>query len=61
MATATAPAPTAKSAQVRQTKMLIDGKWVDSTSGRTFETINPSSRTLGPPEPPWELASERGS
>ena len=29
--------------QVRQTKMLIDGKWVDSTSGRTFETINPAT------------------
>ena len=23
--------------------MLIDGKWVDSTSGRTFETINPAT------------------
>src|SRR5947207_14108083 len=29
--------------KVRQTKMLIDGKWVDSTSGRTFETINPAT------------------
>jgi aldehyde dehydrogenase (NAD+) len=29
--------------KIRQTKMLIDGKWVDSTSGRTFETINPST------------------
>jgi aldehyde dehydrogenase (NAD+) len=28
---------------IRQTKMLIDGKWLDSTSGRTFETINPST------------------
>ena len=29
--------------EVRQTKMLIDGKWIDSTSGRTFETINPAT------------------
>ncbi len=29
--------------QIRQTKLLIDGKWVDSVSGRTFETINPST------------------
>src|SRR2546430_10925810 len=29
--------------KIRQTKMLIDGKWVDSTSGRTFETINPAT------------------
>src|SRR4029079_6182936 len=28
--------------KIRQTKMLIDGKWVDSTSGRTFESINPA-------------------
>ena len=29
--------------KIRQTKMLIDGKWVDSASGRTFETINPAT------------------
>src|SRR6476469_3097250 len=29
--------------KVTQTKMLIDGKWVNSTSGRTFETINPAT------------------
>ena len=29
--------------KIRQTKMLIDGKWIDSTSGRTFETINPAN------------------
>lgn len=29
--------------QVRQTKMLIDGKWRDSVSGETFETINPAT------------------
>src|SRR5438874_606829 len=29
--------------QVRQTKMLIDGRWVDSVSGKTFPTINPAT------------------
>src|ERR1700683_2200289 len=29
--------------KIRQTKMLIDGKWVNSISGRTFETINPAT------------------
>jgi aldehyde dehydrogenase (NAD+) len=29
--------------EIRQTKMLIDGKWLDSSSGRTFETINPAN------------------
>src|SRR4051812_7216145 len=29
--------------KVRQTKMLIDGKWVDAQSGKTFETLNPST------------------
>src|SRR5688572_1821455 len=44
MSTATAPAmPTAKSVKVRQTKMLIDGKWVDAAGGKTFETINPAT------------------
>src|SRR5258708_7724129 len=31
------------SAKAHQTKMLIDGEWVDSASGRTFETINPAT------------------
>ena len=31
------------SADMHQTKMLIDGKWVDSVSGRSFETINPAT------------------
>lgn len=45
MATATAPAAsTAKpSVKVRQTKMLIGGKWLDSLSGKTFPTINPAT------------------
>jgi aldehyde dehydrogenase (NAD+) len=25
-------------------KMLIDGKWVDAASGRTFETLNAANR-----------------
>ncbi len=29
--------------RVTDKKMLIDGKWVDATSGKTFETINPST------------------
>jgi aldehyde dehydrogenase (NAD+) len=29
--------------QVRQTRILIDGQFVDSVSGRTFETINPAT------------------
>ena len=28
---------------VRQTKMLIDGKWINSTSGKTFKTLNPAT------------------
>ena len=30
-------------AEVHQTKMLIDGEWVDAMSGRTFKTINPAT------------------
>jgi aldehyde dehydrogenase (NAD+) len=29
--------------RVRQTKMLIDGQWVDSVSGKTFQTLNPTN------------------
>src|SRR5579871_4092219 len=29
--------------KVRQTKLLIDGKWVNAASGKTFETLNPST------------------
>jgi aldehyde dehydrogenase (NAD+) len=43
MATVMEAAPKAPKVRVRQTKMLIDGKWVDSVSGRTFETINPAT------------------
>jgi aldehyde dehydrogenase (NAD+) len=28
---------------IRQTKMLIDGKWLNAASGETFETLNPAT------------------
>lgn len=28
---------------IKQTKILIGNKWVDSVSGKTFETINPAT------------------
>jgi aldehyde dehydrogenase (NAD+) len=34
------------SPEVHQTKMLIDGEWVDAASGRRFETINPATGTV---------------
>ena len=40
MATATT---TISPPRVRDQKMLIDGRWVDAVSGRTFETINPTT------------------
>ncbi|HEX8915846.1 MAG TPA: aldehyde dehydrogenase family protein [Humisphaera sp.] len=44
MATATAPArQSASTVKVGPTQMLIDGKFVNSVSGRTFETINPAT------------------
>ncbi|HET6248810.1 MAG TPA: aldehyde dehydrogenase family protein [Tepidisphaeraceae bacterium] len=39
----TAAAPSHSPVAIRQTKMLIDGKWVDSASGKTFETLNPAT------------------
>jgi aldehyde dehydrogenase (NAD+) len=29
--------------EIRRTQMLIDGNWVDSASGKTFETLNPAT------------------
>lgn len=46
MATATAkPSASAitKSPKIGPTKLLIDGKWRDALSGKTFETINPAT------------------
>ena len=31
--------------KVRQTQLLIDGKWVDAKSGKTFATYNPATVT----------------
>ena len=46
-ATATPVAPSkttaARDVKVKQTKCLINGKWVDAESGKTFETLNPST------------------
>src|ERR1700682_755704 len=45
MATATASkAPrTVKPPKVKDQPLLIGGKWLDSVSGKTFETINPAT------------------
>ncbi len=32
--------------QIRQTQLLIDGKWVDAISGKTFATINPATEEV---------------
>ena len=45
MATATASKPTSVARpQVRQTQMLIGGKWCDSVSGETFATYHPATQ-----------------
>lgn len=43
MATATRAAAKTQAPKVRQTKMLIDGKWLESCSGKTFPTYNPAT------------------
>jgi aldehyde dehydrogenase (NAD+) len=45
MATAATPAARPKYAKPRvpDQKMLVDGKWVDSASGKTFETLDPTN------------------
>src|SRR5216683_3322732 len=40
---ATAIATMQPNIKIGPTKLLINGKWVDSTSGKTFPTINPST------------------
>ena len=35
--------PTSTQSVVKQTKILINNKWVDSVSGKTFETVNPAT------------------
>jgi aldehyde dehydrogenase (NAD+) len=43
MATATAPKPKQAPPKVADQKMFIGGKWVESVSGKTFETLNPAT------------------
>jgi len=43
---ATATEPRHKVARSLQTKLLIDGKWRKSASGKTFETINPATEEV---------------
>ncbi len=43
MAIAATPRP---SIRIPQTKLLIDGKWVDARSGKTFETRNPATEEI---------------
>jgi aldehyde dehydrogenase (NAD+) len=35
--------PQSTQTPIKQTKILIDNKWVDSVSGKTFETVNPAT------------------
>ena len=35
--------PSSTKIPIKQTKILIDNKWVESVSGKTFETINPAT------------------
>src|SRR5258707_15724005 len=40
---ATATAVMERNVKIGPTKLLINGKWVDSVSGKTFPTVNPST------------------
>ncbi len=43
---ATVTEPRLKTRRALQTKLLIDGKWRDSVSGKTFATINPATEEV---------------
>ena len=43
MTATAAPAAAKPDIQIKYTKCLIDGQWVDAVGGRTFETINPAT------------------
>src|ERR1700737_1835917 len=44
MATATAPqSRTIRAPKVKDQPMFINGKWIDSVSGKTFATVNPAT------------------
>lgn len=45
MTHATLPQPI-RTPQIRQTQLLIDGQWVPSKSGKTFETLNPATEEV---------------
>ena len=40
MASTLAPSAPVK---IRQTKLLIDNRWVDPVEGQSFETLNPAT------------------
>ena len=42
-ATAAAPKPKYNKPRVADQKMLVGGKWVESASGKTFDTVNPAT------------------
>lgn len=44
MGTATAKRPARP--KVKQTKMLVDGKWIESASGASFATLNPATEEV---------------
>ena len=43
---ATITEPRLRTRKSFQTKLLIDGQWRDSLSGKTFETINPATEEV---------------
>lgn len=43
---ATAERPVVVPPRIRQTRMLIDGQWVESNSGVTFTTLNPATEEV---------------
>ena len=43
MATPALSIPKVTQVPIKQTKILIDNQWVDSLSGKTFETIDPAT------------------
>src|SRR5262245_26446832 len=43
MTTATQKSRTVKPPQVKDQPLFIGGKWQDSVSGKTFETVNPAT------------------
>lgn len=43
---ATAAAPETKKPKIKQTKMLLNGKWVESSSGVSFTTLDPATESV---------------